>query len=482
MQILNLFASAALAAPAPAPAPAFVDSPAGKLEGRAIDGIAAYLGIPYARPPVGALRWRAPQSLPRWHQRRATLEFGPVCMQPTGTGDSGVGVEPASEDCLTLNIWSPKRQSKRLPVMVWVHGGGYTSGSGSAALYDARMLAARGVVVVTINYRLGRFGFFAHPGLVDTGEGANFGLLDQRAALAWIRNNIAAFGGDPRRVTLFGNSAGGESVLFHMASPKSSRLFARAIVQSGLGGRTLRTSANSVDADRADTSLSKLRALPASEILAWGMPSLYKGFGPTIDGISVSESIETTFRAGRQARFPLIIGFNGLEIPPAFVGGPSRAVAMVDHDASTRAAGIAAYGDVDAYEQNIASDALFRAPALRLAQIHARSGAATWTYMFDVVSLAATARLTGAPHASERAYVFGNLSRLGWTTDARDDAVSHEIGDRWVAFAKGGDQAAGRMDWVRATPVKANPIVFNYGERLRDPELSPALSSYFRIP
>ena len=447
-----------------------VVAPAGTVEGMAQGGVNVFRGIPYATPPVGPLRWRAPQPIARWRGKRAATAFGPVCMQPPNATDSGIGIEAPNEDCLTLNIWAPAGPKRRLPVMVWLHGGGYTSGSGSAPLYDATGLAARGVIVVTLNYRLGRFGFFAHPG-VPAGEGANFGLLDQRAALQWVRANIAAFGGDPARVTLFGNSAGGESVLFHMSERASHGLFARAIVQSGLGGRALRTAAMSVDVDRAATPIKALRALPAHAILRWGAPSLYRGFGPTIDGVTVRSTIEQAFRARRQARVPLIIGDNSFEFPPAALGGAAAAVALVGHDAAEQARGAAAYGSVAAYQARIASDVLFRAPSLRLAALHAAAGHSTWRYEFDVAAPAIAARFGGAPHASERAYVFGTLTQLGWPTDARDVEFARQLGDAWVAFARGG------APWPRAS----EPELFTRAIEPRTRSLSPQLADYLDL-
>lgn len=447
--MFSAIAALALAASAGA---ATVHATAGRMIGRVEGDVAIFRGVPYARPPVGALRWRAPQPLPRFPRAHQASTFGPICMQPPPKGDAGVGSEPPSEDCLTLNIWGPTSR-RNLPVMVWVHGGGYTSGSGSAALYDGAALARRGVIVVTFNYRLGRFGFFDHPELPSR-EGTNFGLLDQQAVLRWVQSNIAAFGGNPRRVTLFGNSAGGESILFHMAAPASRGLFHRAIVQSGLGGRVLGTRGNTIDRDRANQPLATLRATPASDILAWGTPSLYRGFGPTIDAVTVTETIEASFTAQRQARVPMVIGFNGFEFPPAFVGGRPAVAALVGHDGTQRAAGIAAYGSVDAYEERVASDVLFRAPALRIANAHARAGLDLWVYEFDVVSPAAAPRLSGAPHASERAYVFNTLPRLGWPTDARDQQIADEMGTRWAHFATAGTPTVEVAAWPRTLPPR----------------------------
>lgn len=459
-----------------------VETTAGPIEGLIEQNNSVYRGIPYAQPPIDALRWRAPQKSAPWTTKRTAHEFGAVCMQADPKGDSGVGAERPSEDCLTLNIWAPPRGTALRPVMIWIHGGGYISGSGSAPLYDGSALAARGVVVVTFNYRLGRFGFFDHPELAKSGEGANFGLLDQRAAFQWVRDNIAAFGGDPEQVTLFGNSAGGESILFHMTSPGSQGLFQRAIVQSGLGGRDLLESSASFDRERASTPIADLRALTASDIIAWGTPSLYRGFGPIIDGIVINSSIEAAFRARLQTPVPLIIGYNSFEIPPAGIGGTKAALALVGHNQKQRASSIAAYGSIERYEQNIASDALFRIPAIRLARLHARAGHPTWAYEFDVVTPSVSTLLKGAPHASERAYVFNTLQSLGWNTDERDAAIASEMANRWVAFARIGRPDTGSAPWNRMTKERTDIFAITRAEKPRDMGISASLSRYFRLP
>lgn len=459
-----------------------IETTAGPIEGLIEQNNSVYRGIPYAQPPINALRWRAPQKAVPWTTKRTAHEFGPVCMQADPKGDSGVGAEGPSEDCLTLNIWAPPRGAALRPVMIWIHGGGYISGSGSASLYNGSALAARGVVVVTFNYRLGRFGFFDHPELAKSGEGANFGLLDQRAAFQWVRDNIAAFGGDPAQVTLFGNSAGGESILFHMTSPGSRGLFHRAIVQSGLGGRDLLKSSASIDHARASTPVADLRAVTSSDILAWGTPSLYRGFGPIIDGIVIHSSIEAAFRARMQTPVPLIIGYNSLEIPRAGIGGTNAALALVGRNEKQRASGIAAYGSIERYEQNIASDVLFRVPAIRLARLHARAGHATYAYEFDVVTPSVSARLSGAPHASERAYVFNTLHALGWSTDQRDAEIAGEIADRWVAFARVGRPDKGSAAWHGMKQGRTNIFSITRAEKPRGLGISASLSRYFRLP
>ncbi|WP_292027365.1 carboxylesterase family protein [Brevundimonas sp. UBA2416] len=242
MTLVSLFAAAALMI-----SPAQTDRAAptvrvaqGALVGVAADGVESFKSVPFAAPPVGPLRWRMPQPAAAWEGERSATDYGAICIQPPSNGDPGVGPLPMSEDCLTLNVWRPEARGDRpLPVMVWIHGGGLNNGSGTAALYDGSNLARRGVVVVTVNYRLGRLGFFDHPALAaerERGEpAANYGFMDVIAALAWVRDNAEAFGGDPGNVTIFGESAGGTIVTRLMISTPARGLFHRAVVQSGLG-------------------------------------------------------------------------------------------------------------------------------------------------------------------------------------------------------------------------------------------------------
>lgn len=210
----------------------------GPINGVQEGGVWVYKGIPYAAPPVGELRWKEPQPAEPWKEVRPCTEFGPACPQPSSDDQGGfMAVGETSEDCLYLNVWSPaETPGERLPVMVWIHGGAFRTGAGSQAVYDGVNLAEKDVVVVTINYRLGPLGFFAHPLLTEespNGSSGNYGLLDQVAALEWVERNIASFGGDPDNVTVFGESAGAMSICDLMASPLAEGLFDRAIVQSG---------------------------------------------------------------------------------------------------------------------------------------------------------------------------------------------------------------------------------------------------------
>ncbi len=254
---------------------------------------------------------------------------GAICMQKI-VPDNGVGPGPASEDCLTLNVFAPAN-ARDMPVMVWIHGGGLVNGSGTAALYDGSALASQGVIVVTINYRLGRFGFFAHPALTAEQRGgplANYGLMDQLAALRWVRRNIASFGGDPANVTVFGESAGGMSVNRLMMMREARGLFAKAIVESGVGreqGQTLSKAEVNGAAFAAklgaDSDAASLRAIPADKIVAAKELSVLDGEAPILDGKLLTENPATAFAEGHVARVPYMVGSNSLEFP---VGPDSR--------------------------------------------------------------------------------------------------------------------------------------------------------------
>ena len=438
----------------------------------------AFRGIPYAAPPVGPLRWRAPRPAASWPGLREASTVGPICIQPPAGDDPGVGPGPMSEDCLTLNIWAPAERDGPLPVMVWIHGGALINGSGTAALYDGAALARRDVVVVTINYRLGRLGFFAHPALSaeagDTEVVGNYGLADIIASLEWVRDNIAGFGGDPDSVTVFGESAGGAMVLRLMIAEPARGLFHRAVVQSGLGreentrvyrGRDGQPSledrgvAFAESLGLVEATADQLRALPPASLLT-PPPSFYGGDLLVIDGYDgsglVAEDLEPAFAAGVQAAVPLIIGTNSDEF-----GGirPGDMSPFREIDATLtreeRAALYAAYGGEAAYRTGVVSDLAFNEPARRLARLHARAGHPTFLYRFDVVAADLPGAPTGAPHASERAYVFDTLPAAGWPMDDRDQRVATVMADYWAGFAASGTpNGGGRPVWpeYRASP------------------------------
>lgn len=457
----------------------------GALVGRTEGGIAAFKGIPYAAPPVGPLRWREPQPPVSWPGMRDATAVGPICVQPLAGGDPGVGPLPMSEDCLTLNVWSPEDRDAPLPVMVWIHGGALINGSGTAVLYDGAALARRGVVVVTINYRLGRLGFFAHPALSAEagGEGlvGNYGLADMVASLEWVRGNIAAFGGDPGNVTVFGESAGGAAVLRLMIVEPAQGLFHRAVVQSGLGreegtlvyrGRDDRPSledrgvAFAEGLGLVDATVDQLRALPAGALLT-PPPGFYGGDLLVIDdydgGGLVGEDVEPAFAAGLQAPVPLIIGTNSDEFGGIRPGdmSPWREIDAALTGAE-RSALTASYGGADGYDTGVVSDLAFNEPARRLARLHARAGHPTWLYRFDVVAAAMPGVLSGAPHASERPYVFDTLSTVAWPVGERDRQAATVMADYWTGFAKTGDpNGGGRPIWPEYRAMPGQLLMFS---------------------
>ncbi|MBX9801391.1 MAG: carboxylesterase family protein [Caulobacteraceae bacterium] len=445
----------------------------GMLVGRAAEGVAGFRAIPYAAPPVGPLRWRAPQRPEAWQGERDATQVGAICIQPPSNGDPGVGPLPMSEDCLTLNVWTPQPWGDEpLPVMVWIHGGGLNNGSGTAALYDGTNLAKRGVVVVTVNYRLGRLGFFGHPALTaEAGDEelvGNYGLADIIAALEWVRGNVSAFGGDPGKVTVFGESAGGVMVTRLMISEPARGLFHRAIVQSGLGRdkgtatfRTLDGSPSLEDRGTAfaiaaglppNASVEQLRALPAERLLT-PAPSFYGGDLMVLDGHDggglIGENVAPAFAAGLEAPVPLIIGANSAEFWWMKPSDLSPYGALDDPmTAEERSAFLAAYGGQDGYDAHVLSDLVFNEPARHLARLHAANGHPTFLYRFDVVPESNPEPSGGATHASERPYVFDNLHTVGRPMGERDARAATAMADYWATFAARGDpNGSGRPVW-----------------------------------
>lgn len=306
----------------------------GVLEGSAEAGLRVFRGVPFAAPPVGALRWQPPQPVQPWAGVRTATAFAARPMQLPLFGDMNFRSPQGSEDCLYLNVWTPAAAAKeRLPVLVYFYGGGFVAGDASEPRYDGAALARRGLVTVTVNYRLGVFGFLAHPELTkESGRGAsgNYGLLDQQAALRWVQQNIAQFGGDPQRVTIGGESAGSMSVSGQMASPGSKGLFQRAIGESGslLGssrGLPALAAAEQTGASFAASlqapTLAALRALPAEELLAASGKPEAPRFGPIVDGYFLPQPAAAIFAAGQQARVPLLVGWNSEEMNAGWLLG-----------------------------------------------------------------------------------------------------------------------------------------------------------------
>ncbi|MFT4252032.1 MAG: carboxylesterase family protein [Caulobacter sp.] len=440
---------------------------AGALRGYVENGVRVFKGVPYAQAPVGYLRWRPPQPARPWTGVREAKAFGPDCMQNRVGWDDTQTTLPVSEDCLTLNIWTPEGAAKA-PVMVWIHGGGYVMGSGSQPVFDGAALARRGVVVVTFNYRLGRFGFFAHPALdaehADEPK-ANYGYMDQIAALAWVRANIAALGGDPARVTIFGQSAGGGSVEQMMLIPTARGLFQQGVVQSG-GGRDVwpllasdrpgKVSAEAIGvafADKAglkNADAAALRALPAAKLLGkLDLLNMEEATfsGPVIDGKLVTGSAVEGFAAGRQARVPLLIGANSdeLGIIPSFLKGmfAGRLIGQLGLPEDKL---LAIYGNKSALNADMPSDATFVEPAHALAGLAVKGGQPVWLYSFGYVVEAKRKDWRGAPHSGDLGFVFDTLDKLKTPPSAADQAAAKRWADAWVAFAKTGDPGWARYD------------------------------------
>ena len=449
--------------------------------------VRSFKGIPYAAPPVGDLRWQAPQAARSWDGVRDATEFGRQCMQGTIFGDITFP-HPASEDCLTLNVWTPASPSGTLPVMVWIHGGGFQAGAGPEPRHDGDAFVRKEVVLVTINYRLGVFGFFSHPELSkESGRHAsgNYGMLDQVAALQWVRDNIAAFGGDPGNVTIFGESAGSFAVSALMASPVARGLFHKAIGESGayfgsgpLDLQPLPVSeqlgvkfAGVMGAD----SLAALRAKPAEDVLAAALKT-QPWFAPNLDGYFLTEDVATTFAAGRQARVPLLAGWNADEVRSGVVLAKQKPTAQSFSDETRKRYGQDAEAILKAYPATSDAEALESAASLasdlfigygtwKWIDTHARTGQApVFRYSFDrkipvpdgekVNGMPATSKDIGARHAGEIEYVFGTLdSRKGVPWQPVDRTLSEVMTSYWAAFATTGEpKASGLPEWPRFVP------------------------------
>jgi para-nitrobenzyl esterase len=483
--------------------PAVVRVEGGELQGVVTDGVASFKGVPFAAPPVGDLRWRPPQPAAPWSGVRQAAEFGADCMQGRGGPLPSAGAPAArvpSEDCLFLNIWRPAdTNAQRLPVMVWIYGGGFTGGSGASPITSGVQFARDGVLLVSFNYRVGRFGFFAFPALSrerpDEIKG-NYAYMDQIAALQWVRRNIAAFGGDPDNVTIFGESAGGVSVHSLLASPLARGLFQKAIVESGgsrdsvLTARPLRgdgvdpnypvsaetigiTFARSMGIEGVDqAAMDKLRALSADQVLR-GAPAQPGAGGPPVettpilDGTLVTETAETAYKAHHQPRVPLLLGSNSADTAgnrirattkeqlfERFGARGAQAKAAYDPDGTADFAALLASANDDFGQAE---------PARFAANAFAINGSPVYLYRFGYVQSAMREQLrAGAPHASEIPFVFGTLTaRPGSTLTPEDQGASRLAHSYWVNFAKTGDpNGAGFPHWPRHDPGR--DVIFEF--------------------
>jgi para-nitrobenzyl esterase len=469
-----------------------IGAAAGPLRGEALDGVTVFKGVPYALPPTGWRRWRPPVEMPPWRQTRDATRYGAACHQPVARGESiYAGDAPTmSEDCLFLNIWTPK-DAHDAPVFVWIHGGSLSTGAGDEPMYDgARMAASQGMVVVSINYRLGVLGYLAHPELSAESRqniSGNYGLLDQIAALEWIRKNIAAFGGDPENVTIAGESAGALSVMYLMASPQARGLFDRAIAQSAymISTPELRSSrhgdpaAESVgvwlQAQLGLQNLADLRAMDAQTLTTSSLTtsSLAKRYAPfgTIDGKVLPEQLVQVFDRGEQAPVPLLAGFNAGEIrslrfllPPSPPADPAAYEQEIhDRYGSLADEFLRLYPSADLAESLLAvpRDGLYGWTAERLVRRQARTGQAGFLYFFDHGYPAMDEANLHAFHASELPFVFGNVDRTPprWPK-IPDTPTERQLSDAmlayWANFARTGvPTAPGQPDWPAYDETRA---------------------------
>ncbi|MBX9588663.1 MAG: carboxylesterase/lipase family protein [Hyphomonadaceae bacterium] len=441
-------------------------TPIVKTEGGDIQGVAernvlAFKGIPFAAPPVGELRWRAPKPADPWPGVRRGDAFARGCIAtPSVTADAGGDSGPHSEDCLYLNVWTPKADSAaKLPVMVWIHGGAYLFGSGAVTIYNGAPLASKGAVVVTLNYRLMQLGFFAHPALEADSPGgpANFGLLDQIAALTWVQQNIARFGGDPGNVTIFGQSAGAKSVLALFASPPARGLFHKGIALSSyVVPDAPRTKALEVGTkvavalglDGANATAAQLRAVPAARFGEIKGQGLSNAPVPISGDVVLPQSIQAAFTAGRQARLPLIVGSTSDDSSVAAAFGID-AVALLKRLGAAgflvRALYPGAKDDTELARQ-ATRDLVFTMPARWIADHHAKR-APTWRYYFDY-SAVKTRRTfaNGVPHGAEVPYVLNTVDIFEGTkkiATAEDLEFARSTSDYLFEFARTGKPAAG---------------------------------------
>ena len=495
---------------AQAVAPVKVDG--GLVQGVVDDGLTIYRGIPYAAPPVGNLRWRAPQPAATWDGVRAAGEWGRACMQ---SNPAIANLPPPSEDCLFVNVWTPAtRANERLPVMVWIHGGGFIAGTPAETLYHGDWLARKGVVVVSVGYRLGAFGYLAHPELsAESGRGVsgNYGLLDMIAGLQWVQKNVAAFGGDPGRVTLFGESAGAIAVSQLCVSPLAKGLFQAAISQSGGSFGPVRAGGgageNMQPLDAAEkagaawaqaqgiSGLAALRAMPAEKLLAATQRARGVSW-PITDGWVVPDDQHRLYEAGRYHDLPVLIGYNSDE--GATFGAPASQQAYVDSVRQRYGTFadrlLAAYpgGDTPSAKKtarDLTRDTAFGWHTWAWARLQAKTGKSrVFLYYFDEhpeYPADSPRAGFGSAHASELPYVFRQLREHNRPpATPKDEAMSDMLRTYWTNFAKTGDpNGAGLSRWPAFTSAAPGMLHIESGNTTAVPVVSEnglkVLDEYF---
>ncbi len=485
---LCLIATTAFAAPKP-PEVRPVQTANGRVLGilTADQKVIAYKGIPYAQPPIEELRWKPPMPINRWKGVLNARDFGSHCIQFGGYPDMVFHDPGPSEDCLTLNVWVPAdikldRKSPGLPVMVWIYGGGFTTGGTSENRQDGQFLARHGVIVVSMNYRLGLFGFLALPELTtesDHHTSGNYGLMDQAAALAWVKRNIEDFGGDPANVTIFGESAGSFSVSAQMASPLTTGFFTKAIGESGAAfpGSDLpfepREKAEQTDAAWAEhafgsSKLFYLRQIPTDEIVKSAMTKTAPPFHPVIDGFFLPDTVANIYADGKQAHIPVLGGWNANERPsPQALSAESftaQATQAFGADARDFLAAYPAHADAEAVRAagDYAGDRFIAYSTWAWLEAHAQTGhAQLHRYFFDLPSPGDRnhSASLGAFHSDDIEYVFGTLdSRPGMHVRPEDRILSDRMQQYWTNFAKsttGDPNGPGLPPWPTYTAESA---------------------------
>ena len=466
--------------------------------------VRAYKGIPFAKPPIGDLRWREPQPAEPWSGTLAAETHRPVCMQPDPLGGNSIFTrlfftpfEPRSEDCLYLNVWTTAAPGDKRPVMVWIPGGGFRGGSSAGAIYDGAELAKKGVVLVSINYRLWKFGFLATSELSKESPhhvSGNYGLLDQIAALRWVKDNVAAFGGDPGNVTIFGQSAGASSANFLMASPVAKGLFQKVIGESGgtflpaatsspigrpmLGLAAAEAVGSKLATDLKATSLADLRKRSGDEILASPSDDVYQSALPIMDGYVLPATVAEIFTAGKQNDVPLLAGTNaneGANFPTL------KTLAAFREDAKKRMGSFAdeylslyaADTDAQATEASAAAirDTRIAWPNLRWATTQLKTGHSKVFYYYfphhppappNEQFVENLGKNLGASHGAELAYVFGNFIPSEWAWADADKTLAKTVSQYWVNFATNGDpNGPGLPAWPTFNPDTNSVLRFD---------------------